>query len=909
MLRVTINGTDQEVPSGQTVLNALRSIGIGVPSLCYDPRLESIGNCRLCLVEIERQARPVAACMTMLTDRMRIFTHTSQLEELRRTQLRLLARQIPRDFAEGGSSSEFAQLLRAYGLTDEFIGTRQLRDVDDSHPCISVDMSRCVQCLRCVRICSEVAGRFVWRPWYRGDRTEIRPAGGVLLGESNCVSCGACVDTCPTLAIRDKRICTNHMTATGSANEVRTVCPYCGTGCEMYVGRRAGKLTSVRPALDAAVNRGHLCVKGRYGWDFVHASDRITQPMIRIDDDWKVTSWDQAVEFVAQRLSEIIARRGSDAVGMLGSARATNEENYLIQKFARVVIGTNNIDCCARVCHAPTAAGMKTMLGTGAATNSFDDIELAHSFLICGANPTENHPIVGDRIRQAVLRGAELIVIDPRRIDLSDHARVHLQLHPGTNVPLLNAIANVIVEEGLCDAIAAKHLGALPEFRKFIAAYSPDRVADICGVSPALIREAARIYATCSPAMCFHGLGITEHVQGTHGVMCLVNLALLTANIGRPGAGINPLRGQNNVQGAVHMGCDPELLTGSVALAENRGRFSAIWKSRIPVQPGLNLLQMMDAAKQGRLNALWVVGYDIALTNPNAAETRKALRALELLVVQDLFLNETARDTANVFLPACSAFEKDGTFMNSERRIQRIRKVIDPVGESKSDGQIISLVAQAMGYKKSFHFQMIEDVWNEIRSVWPAGAGITYQRLGERGLQWPCPTEDHPGTNLLHAQIFAGGCQLQLQQIEYSPTAERTSEHFPLLLVTGRALYQFNSGTMTNRSVTAKFQPEDVVELSPIDASRYGIADGQCVCLRSKQGEIKIRSRISNRVNPGELFATFQSPAVYLNLITGPRRDSFVHTPEFKVTAVALHPVIENGEAMTFASKHTKPIL
>jgi formate dehydrogenase major subunit len=676
----------------------------------------------------------------------------------------------------------------------------------------------------------------------------------------------------------------------------------------MYVAHRAGQLMSVRPALDAAVNKGHLCVKGRYGWDFVRASDRITQPMIRIGNEWKATTWNHAVEFVAGRLHEIIARCGPDAVGVLGSARATNEENYLAQKFARVVIGTNNIDCCARVCHAPTAAGMKLMLGTGAATNSFDDIELARSFLICGANPTENHPIVGDRIRQAVLRGAELIIIDPRQIDLSAHARVHLQLRSGTNVPLINAIANVIVEEGLYDANAAEHLDAWREFREFIAVYSPERVANTCRVNPALIREAARVYATCRPAMCFHGLGITEHVQGTHGVMCLVNLALLTGNIGRPGSGINPLRGQNNVQGAAQMGCDPDLLTGGVAVAENRARFSAIWKSPVPAQPGLNLLQMMDAAKQGRLSALWVMGYDIALTNPNATETRKALQSLELLVVQDLFLNETARIAANVFLPTCSAFEKEGTFMNSERRVQRIRKVIEPIGESKSDAEIISLVASSMGHNDSFHFQCAEAVWNEIRSVWPDVAGITYHRLDERGLQWPCPTEDHPGTGILHAQIFANGSRLRLQPIEYSPTPERTSEVYPLLLVTGRALYQFNSGTMTDRSRTALLQPEDVMEISPADAKRYGIADGQRVWLRSQYGETTIRARISNRVSTGELFATFQSPRVFPNLITGPHRDRFVQTPEFKVTAVAIEPISENGEASSNASEACETI-
>ena len=895
MLCITINGRQYRVSSEQTVLQALRSVGIGLPTLCFDLRLKPIGNCRLCLVEIKGHDRPLAACMTNLVDRMEILTHTPQLEAMRRTQLRLLARQASRGDSLTGSVSEFTKILQRYGLANELLGLRLTTDVDDSHSCIAVDMSRCVQCLRCVRICNEVAGRSVWRAWNRGDRTEIRPAENLPLGASECVSCGACVDTCPTNAIQDKRICADG-TLAGLADEIRTVCSYCGAGCEISVGHIAGKLTSVRPRLDAAVNKGHLCVKGRYGWDFVHAPDRITQPMIRLRDHWKVTTWDQAVEFVAERLSEIIAQRGSDAVGMLGSARATNEENYLTQKFARVVVGTNNIDCCARVCHAPSAAGLKLMLGTGAATNSFDDIERARSFLVCGANPTENHPVVGDRIRQAVLRGAELVVIDPRRIDLSTHASVHLQLRPGTNVPLLNALANVIVEEGLYDTIAVEHLGAWPEFRKFIVAFSPEAIADVCRVSPELIRKAARIYAKCSPAMCFHGLGVTEHVQGTDGTMCLINLALLTGNIGRPGSGINPLRGQNNVQGAVQMGCDPDLLTGGVALAANCERFSTIWRSPVRSKHGLNMLQMIDAANHGILNALWVIGYDIALTNPNAAETRTALSRLDLLIVQDLFLNETARAAATVFLPACSAFEKDGTFMNSERRIQRVRKVIDPIGQSKSDAEIISLVARAMGRDRSFLFQNAEEVWNEIRFVWPDVGGITYERLDERGLQWPCPSESHLGTSVLHTRLWTDGSRPPLQRIIYSPTAERTSCLYPLLLVTGRALYQFNSGTMTNRSRTALFQPEDVVELSPTDAQRYGVADGQPVCLRSRNGEARIRAHISDRVSPGELFATFHSPSVFLNQITGPNCDRRVQTPEFKVTAVAMEPVNEESE-------------
>ena len=648
---------------------------------------------------------------------------------------------------------------------------------------------------------------------------------------------------------------------------------------------------SVRPVLDAPVNKGHLCVKGRYGWEFVHAPDRVTTPMIRDRQEWKPVAWDHAIQFIAERLHSIIDKFGPDAVGVLGSARATNEENYVAQKFARVVIGTNNVDCCARVCHAPTAAGMKIMLGTGAATNSFDDIELARTILVCGANPRENHPIVGDRIVQATLHGAQLIVIDPRRIELARHSRFHLQPRPGTNIPLLNAMAHTIVEEGLYDPSAPDHVENWAAFRHFLTDYSAERMSDACGVDAELIRQAARMYATHKPAMCFHGLGVTEHVQGTEGVMCLVNLAVITGNIGRPGAGVNPLRGQNNVQGAAHMGCDPGILTGSVPLAENRERFEAAWKSPIPSRAGLNLLKMMDAAEQGQLKALWVIGYDIGLTNPNAESTLAALRSLDFLVVQDLFLTETARLVGTVFLPACSSFEKDGTFMNSERRIQRVRKAIEPCGESRTDWEIICQVARKMGKGASFAFRSAEEIWDEIRSVWPAGAGISYERLASNGLQWPCPTEDHPGTTILHAEIFSGESRVKLRRVEFSPTTEQVSQEYPFLLITGRSLYQFNAGTMTNRSSTAQFQPEDTVQIAPEDAQRLGIVEGQPLRLCSRYGEIAIKANVTDAVKAGELFATFQSPEVFVNRLTSRNRDRFVQTPEYKVTAVRIEPV------------------
>ncbi|HEX7331309.1 MAG TPA: molybdopterin-dependent oxidoreductase, partial [Pyrinomonadaceae bacterium] len=612
-MKASINGQPYQFKDGLSVLEACRSASIKIPTLCHDQRLKPIGSCRMCLVEIDGKSRPVTACNTLLADGMSISTHTPALENERRMILRMLAQDHPGEALNESPGKPFYQQALRYGLSEsDFTGSHEPHLVDDSHPYIHVDMSKCITCYRCVRICEELQGQFVWQIINRGHETRIVPDSGTTLLESSCVSCGACVDTCPSGALEDKSIIERDQPTTWT----RTTCSYCGTGCELSVGTNQNRIVSIKPVIDAPVNRGHLCVKGRYAFDFVDAADRISSPMIRKNDGWQPLSWDDAIAFTAERLQQISKEHGPDSVGILGSARATNEENYLAQKFARVVIGTNNIDCCARVCHTPTAAAMKLMLGTGAATNAYDDLEKSEAILVCGANATENHPIVGARIKQATLKGAKLVVIDPRQIELARYATVHLQPRPGTNIPLLNALACAIVEEQLVDyRYVAERVAEWDEFSDFVTQFSPEEVADICGVEANLIRQAARIYAKAKPAICFHGLGVTEHTQGTEGVMCLVNLALLTGNLGRPGAGINPLRGQNNVQGAAHMGCDPGILTGSVSLPESRLLFESVWHAPVPQTHGLNLLEMMDAAVAGQLKALWAIGYDVALTN------------------------------------------------------------------------------------------------------------------------------------------------------------------------------------------------------------------------------------------------------------------------------------------------------
>jgi formate dehydrogenase major subunit len=891
LLRVTIDGRPHDLPDGISVLEGLRRTGIEVPTLCHDDRLEPYGGCRLCIVEIAGFTRPATACTTPLANGMSIATRSEAIEELRRSLLALLASRYPvealraEEPAEQGDQ-EFHRYLRDYGLLDRVAGAADPGLVDDSHPNIHVDMSRCVYCYRCVRICNELQGQFVWRVWSRGEETRIRPDGPDLL-HSSCVSCGACVDTCPSGALEDKAL----LLGGAPTRWERTTCPYCGTGCEMSVGTRAGRITAVRPVLDAGVSKGHLCAKGRYAFEFASAADRVTTPMLRQRGVWTQVSWDAAIRHVAERLTALRDRHGADSLAVLGSARATNEENYVAQKFARVVLGTNNVDCCARVCHTPSAAALKSMLGAGAATNSFDDIERASAILICGANPTENHPIVGARIRQAVLAGAALIVIDPRRIELARHAECYLPVRPGRNIPLLNAMASTILDENLYDhAFLDQRVQGLAPFAEAVAAWPAERAAAICGVAAEEIRRAARLYATRRPAMAFHGLGVTEHVQGTAGVMALVNLALLTGNLGVPGAGVNPLRGQNNVQGAAHMGCDRGVLTGGASIADRdaRRRVEGQWGVPLPANRGLHLLEMFDAAIAARLKAMWLVGYDVLLTLPRAETTARALESLELLIVQDLFLNQTAAASGSVFLPACSSFEKDGTFMNSDRRVQRVRRVIAPLGEARTDWEIFCAVARAMGREREFPYRGAEEIWNEIRAVWSDGAGISYARLEHGGIQWPCPSDDHPGTAVLHRDRFAIGARATLRTIDYQPTPEAPTDEFPLLLTTGRTLHQFNAGTMSRRSPNAVLRPTDLLDVSPVDARRLEIASGDLVRLISRYGHCEIRARVDESIQPGQLFATFHDPDVFLNQVTGPHRDRDVGSPEYKVTAVRI---------------------
>ncbi|MBS1793952.1 MAG: formate dehydrogenase subunit alpha [Acidobacteria bacterium] len=890
MVRAKFNGTEMSFNAGISILAAAREAGLEIPTICNDERLKAVGACRLCLVGIRGEKQLAMSCTRTLEDGMEIETHSAEIERARRMNLRMLAKNYPYDAVSRFPDKDFHRLTLKYGLKrEDFADFDHQAQIDRSHVYMDVDMTRCINCYKCRRICDEVQGQFVWRAAGRGAATRIVPEMFDAFAKSGCVSCGACADVCPTGAIEDKK----YVQYGEPAAWTKTVCPYCGTGCEMNVGTSHGRIVQIRPVRESPVNHGHLCVKGRYAFDFVHSDDRVTEPMIRENGDWRKVDWATAFRYTADRLGAIVSRNGADSAAVLGSARATNEENYLAQKFARVCLETNNVDNCARVCHTPSAAALKLMLSTGAATNSFRDIERAETIMICGANPTENHPILGARIKQAVLRNkTRLIVIDPRRIELARYADVHLQLKPGTNIALLNSIACAIFEEELVDhEFIAARVEDFDKYREFIAEFQPEKMADICGVKAGAIREAARLYASSKPSMCVHGLGTTEHTQGTEGVMCLVNLALITGNLGKPGTGVNPLRGQNNVQGAAQMGCDPGILTGSIAVEEGRALFESVWGRELPRTKGLSQLQMMDAARDVRLKALWTIGYDVFLTNANAAATERALGNLELVIVQDMFLNETAKKFGHVFLPAASSFEKDGTFMNGERRISRVRKAIEPLGDSKSDWEIICGVAAAMGHGQYFSFRSAEEIWNEIRLVWPGSYGITYERIEDRGLQWNCPDLDHPGTEILHGEKFGRETKASLKRIRYNPTFEKTSPDFPLLLNTGRTLYQFNAGTMTLRTKNRELRPFDLLSISPADAARLNIADSEVVRVKSLYGEVEMPVEITDKVTAGELFATFHNPEIFLNRITSPNRDRFVQTPEYKVTAVRVEKI------------------
>ncbi len=893
-----LNGRPHAIRAGESILAfAQRALGPkAIPTLCEGPNLEAYGACRVCSVEVARSAgetpRTLAACHTPVAEGMRIDTDGPELLRLRRNVVELVLTDHPLDCltCSANGRCELQDVAARVGIRDVRYPAgehHQDREPDRAHPYLTSDLAKCIQCNRCVRACDEVQGNFSLGVSGRGFDARIVVDADAGFDGSSCVSCGACVQACPTSAISDR-----HQEATPlGAETTRTICTYCGVGCNLEVATAGGRVVSVSAPWDATVNEGHLCVKGRYAFGFYDHPERLRTPLVRRDGELVPVSWDEAYDFLAGELTRIRRDHGADAVAGISSARCTNEENYLMQKFLRAVLGTNNIDGCARVCHAPTAMGMQRAFGTGAATNSIADLDHTDCVLLIGANPTDGHPVTGSRIKRYAMRGGTLIVVDPRRTDLARLAQHHLQLRPGTNLALLNLLARCLIEEGLVDeAFVRARTEGYAAFAAATLALDPEALSGECGVPVEAVRAAARAYGGARAAMSFHGLGVTEQHQGTFTVEQIANLAMITGNIGRPGCGVNPLRGQNNVQGAADMGVQPHQGAGYLDVHDPviRERFRSIYGTEMPDHHGLKIPEMFDAALAGRLKALWVIGEDVAQTDPNVDHVHAALDALELLVVQDLFLNETAK-RATVVLPASSFLEKDGSFTNGERRVQAVRRVLDPLPGTKPDGVIQTEMMQRLGYPQP-DFDAAE-VLDEIAAVVPWFHGVRREDLGTNGIQWPAG-EDGKGTAILHVDAFKRGPgRIAYRPYEASPERALIGTDYPFTLTTNRLLEHYNCGTMTRRTANARLVGEDRLWIHPEDAAAHGIGEGDAVRLRSPRGAVTLNAWLTDRVPPGVLSTTFHFPAVPINALTGEGADTETLCPEFKVVAAAIERV------------------
>ncbi len=890
LVTLTIDGREVQASDRATILDVARREGIFVPTLCYDERLAAFGACRVCMVGVKGARGPVAACTTPVREGMVVDTKDETATRVAKGVVELVLSDYPAEAlakGDGGEAdrNELRQVARHFGLSgSRYEGERHAYAKDDRHPYIKVDLNECIVCGRCVRACDEIQGTFALAYANRGFGTKIVAGMDSSFTDSACVSCGACVSTCPTSALDEEAFRAKQTVE----KTVTTTCAYCGVGCSLDVNVRGDQVVSIDPTLDGPSNLGHTCVKGRFAHQYARAKDRLTSPMLRREDGtWREATWDEAMGFVASRIDEIKKKHGKDAIAFISSSRCTNEENYILQKVARAALGTNNIDNCSRVCHSPTSFGLIQSLGESGGTNSFADIDVTSCLFVTGANPTEAHPVVGARMKEAHLRGAKLIVADPRRIELASMADIFLQLRPGTNVALYNGLAHVIVRDGLFDrAFVASRVDGFEAYAAHLQAYDPKSVERITGVPAKLIEEAAHLYATSSPAAIFYGLGVTEQAQGVSGVRCLANLAALTGNFGKPGAGSNPLRGQNNVQGSSDVGALPTSLTMYRKMSDDvvRHAFEQKWGRPIEPERGLMIPEMFDRAIAGELRAMYVFGEDIAQTDPNVHHVEKALSSLELLVVHDIFENATAR-FAHVMLPGSSFLEKTGTFTNAERRVQLVREAVPPPGNARKDLEILFDLSDRLGYPMSH--RDASDVMDEIAALTPEWAGISYDRLASGGLQWPVPSKDHPGTPILYTEAFATPTgKAALFAGDWEPPGESASERFPFILVTGRQLAHYNSGTQTRRTHNVDLQPTDLVEIHPTDAARLGIAHEDRVVVESARGSIETWACVTTRVAEGNVFLAFHFPEVKTNLLTSGNSDPNTKCPEYKVTAV-----------------------
>jgi formate dehydrogenase major subunit len=893
---LTIDGQEVTVSTGTSVMAAAATMGTQIPKLCATDMLEPFGSCRLCLIEVEGRRGTPASCTTIAEEGMVVRTQTPKLAKLRRGVMELYISDHPLTCltCSANGDCELQTQAGAVGLRDVrygYEGENHLdAPTDSSNPYFAFESSKCIVCNRCVRACEEVQGTFALTIEGRGFGSKVSP-GGTDFFSSECVSCGACVQACPTATLNEKSVIEMGV----PEHSVVTTCAYCGVGCSFKAEMQGDKVVRMVPYKDGKANEGHSCVKGRFAYGYATHKDRIRKPMIReaITDPWREVTWAEAIGHAASEFKRIQATYGRDAIGGITSSRCTNEETYLVQKLIRAGFGNNNVDTCARVCHSPTGYGLKATLGTSAGTQDFRSVAQADVILVIGANPTDGHPVFGSRMKKRLREGARLIVADPRRIDLvkSPHVRAdyHLQLKPGANVALINAMAHVVVTEGLVDENYVRARCDLNDFEtwaRFIAQErnSPEGVEEITGVLAADLRAAARLYATGGNAAIYYGLGVTEHSQGSTMVMGMANLAMATGNIGREGVGVNPLRGQNNVQGSCDMGSFPHELPGYRHVSDDATRemFEGLWGVKLQSEPGLRIPNMLDEAVQGRFKGIYIQGEDPAQSDPDTKHVTAGLRAMECVVVQDIFLNETAK-YAHVFLPGSSFLEKDGTFTNAERRISRVRKVMLPMA-GYADWEVTQLLSNALGY--AINYRHPSEIMDEVAALTPTFSGLSFAKLEEVGsIQWPCNEAAPNGTPMMHVDRFVRGLG-KFMITEFVPTEERTGAKFPLILTTGRILSQYNVGAQTRRTENSRWHEEDVLEIHPFDAEVRGIVDGGLVALESRSGDIAIKARISERMQPGVVYTTFHHAKTGANVITTDYSDWATNCPEYKVTAV-----------------------
>jgi formate dehydrogenase major subunit len=904
---LTIDGKPVTVAKGTSVMRAAALAGVAVPKLCATDTLDAFGSCRVCLVEIEGRKGYPASCTTAVEAGMEVRTQSARLDELRRNVVELYVSDHPLECVSCSANGhcELQDVAVSLGVEDSRygLGENGYRAVaqDVSNPYFAFDPAQCIVCYRCVRACDDIQGTFALTVDGRGYASRVTAGQLEKFMESECVSCGACVHHCPTEALIEKSLIEHG----APDRSVTTTCAYCGVGCSFHAELRGERVLRMVPDKAGKANEGHACVKGRFAFGYATHQDRITRPLIResIDQPWREVDWDEAFAFTAARLRDIQRRHGRDSIGGITSSRCTNEETYLVQKMVRAAFGNNNVDTCARVCHSPTGYGLKTTLGESAGTQAFNSVAHADVIMVMGANPSDAHPVFASRLKRRLREGARLIVVDPRRIDLVHGARVkadhHLAVRPGSNVAFINAMAHVVVTEGLEDrAFIEARCEREPylKWREFIAGEhnSPELTERVTGVPASELRAAARLFAEAPNAAIYYGLGVSEHSQGSTTVMGIANLAMATGNLGREGVGVNPLRGQNNVQGSCDMGSFPHELPGYRHISDPgvRGLFEQDWNVELRHEPGLRIPNMFDASVAGHFKGLYVQGEDLAQSDPNTQHVEAALRGLECLVVQDLFLNETAR-FAHVFLPGASFLEKDGTFTNAERRISRVRKAIEPLA-GLADWEVTTALSKALGYPMDYSHP--SEIMDEIARLTPTFSGVSYEKLDRQGsIQWPCNEAAPEGTPTMHVQEFVRG-KGYFAITGFVPTDERATRKYPLLLTTGRILSQYNVGAQTRRTHNTHFYSEDVLEIHPFDAEERGIAEGDWCGIVSRAGNTVLRAVLTDRVQPGVVYTTFHFPSSGANVITTDNSDWATNCPEYKVTAVQVSKVSEPSE-------------